>query len=122
MLKLLPQQPLEPPAQHNALVKLARYRAKLEACPNDRRGNWHEAATHAWAAMLQFEQMVSQLIRISADAPSQDAHDALDYAIYQLVEAAATLTAEAERRAEDDALNGDFYRGIDAWNMRRDCV
>jgi hypothetical protein len=29
------------------------------------------------------------------------------------------VTAEAERRAEDDAVNGAFYREIDNWNMRR---
>jgi len=119
MLKLLPTQPPEPPAQHEALVILAKYRADLEKCPDDRRGNWHEAATTAWAAMLQFERMVSQLLDIAARAPSQDASDAIDHAIDQLVEAAGTLTAEAERRAEDDSLNGGFYRAIDNWNMRR---
>jgi hypothetical protein len=36
-----------------------------------------------------------------------------------LVESAATVTVEAERRAEDDSLNGEFYRAIDNWNMRR---
>jgi hypothetical protein len=35
------------------------------------------------------------------------------------VEAAGTVTAEAERRAEDDAVNGAFYCAIDNWNMRR---
>jgi hypothetical protein len=119
MLKLLPTQPPEPPAQHEALAKLAKYRARLEKCPDDRNGNWHEAATTAWTAMLQFERMVSQLIDISAAAPSQAASEAIDYAIDQLVEAAGTLTAEAERRAEDDSLNGGFYRAIDNWNMRR---
>jgi hypothetical protein len=119
MLKLLPTQPPEPPAQHEALVSLAGYRARLEKCPDDRRGNWHEAATTAWTAMLQFERMVSQLLDISAAAPSQAASEAIDYAIDQLVEAAGTLTSEAERRAQDDAANGAFYREIDNWNMRR---
>jgi len=119
MLKLLPTQPPEPPAQHESLVSLAGYRTRLEKCPDDKRGHWHEAATTAWAAMLQFERMVSQLIDISAAAPSQAASEAIDYAIDQLVEAAGTLTAEAERRAEDDSLNGGFYRAIDNWNMRR---
>ena len=119
MLKLLPNQPPEPPAQHEALVKLAKCRADLEKCPDDRRGNWHEAATTAWAAMLQFERMVAQLIDISAAAPSQDASEAIDHAIDVLVESAGTVTAEAERRAEDDSLNGGFYRAIDNWNMRR---
>jgi hypothetical protein len=119
MLKLLPTQPPEPPAQHEALAKLAKYRTRLEKCPDDKRGNWHEAATTAWAAMLQFERMVSQLIDIAASAPSQDASEAIDYAIDQLVEAAGTLTNEAERRAEDDAVNGAFYRAIDNWNIRR---
>ena len=119
MLKLLPTQPPEPPAQHEALVSLAGYRTRLEKCPDDRRGNWHEAATTAWTAMLQFERMVAQLIDISAAAPSQDASEAIDHAIDQLAEAAGTLTAEAERRAEDDAANGGFYYAIDNWNIRR---
>ena len=119
MLKLLPTQPPEPPAQHEALVSLAGYRARLEKCPDDKNGNWHEAATTSWTAMLQFERMVSQLLDISAAAPSQAASEAIDYAIDQLVEAAGTLTNEAERRAEDDAVNGDFYYAIDNWNMRR---
>ncbi len=119
MLKLLPTQPPEPPTQHESLVTLAKCRADLENCPDDKRGNWHEAATTAWAAMLQFERMVAQLIDISAAAPSQAASEAIDYAIGQLVEAAGTLTEEAKRRAEDDAVNGGFYRAIDNWNMRR---
>ncbi len=119
MLKLLPTQPPEPPALHAALVTLAKCRADLEKCPDDRRGNWHEAATTAWTAMLQFERMVAQLLDISAAAPSQAASEAIDYAIDQLVEAAGTLTEEAKRRAEDDAANGGFYREIDAANMRR---
>jgi hypothetical protein len=104
MLKLLFTQPAEPPAQHEALVTLAKYRADLEKCPDDTRGNWHEAATTAWAAMLQFERMVSQLLDISAAAPSQAASEAIDHAIDVLVESAGTLTAEAKRRAEDDSL------------------
>jgi hypothetical protein len=119
MLKLLPIQPPEAPAKHEALVTLARYRARLEKCPDDRNGNWHEAATTAWTSMLAIESMVSRLLEISAAAPSQDASEAIDYAIDQLVEAAGTVTAEAERRAEDDAVNGAFYRAIDNWNMRR---
>jgi hypothetical protein len=119
MLKLLPTQPPETPPQHEAMAALARFRTRLENCPDDNRGNWHEAASAAWAAMLQFEQMVSQLVNISSAAPSQDASEAIDYAIDQLVEAAGTLTSEAERRAEDDSVNGAFYRAIDNWNMRR---
>jgi hypothetical protein len=119
MLNLLPTQPPEPPAQHEAMASLARFRARLEKCPDDKNGNWHEAATTAWTGMLQIERMVSQLLEISAAAPSQDASEAIDYAIDQLVEAAGTVTAEAERRAEDDAVNGAFYRQIDNWNMRR---
>jgi hypothetical protein len=119
MLKLLPNQPPEAPAQHEALAKLAKYRADLEKCPDDKRGNWHEAATTAWTAMLQFERMVSQLIDIAVSAPSQDASEAIDHAIDVLVESAATVTVEAERRAEDDSLNGKFYCAIDNWNMRR---
>jgi hypothetical protein len=119
MLNLLPTQPAEPPAQHEALAKLAKYRARLEKCPDDRNGNWHEAATTAWTSMLAIESMVSRLLEISAAAPSQDASEAIDYAIDQLVEAAGTVTAEAERRAKDDAVNGAFYRAIDNWNMRR---
>jgi hypothetical protein len=119
MLNLLPTQPAEPPAQHEALAKLAKYRADLEKCPDDKNGNWHEAATTAWTSMLAIESMVSRLLEISAEAPSQDASEAIDYAIDQLVEAAGTLTNEAERRAEDDAVNGTFYREIDNWNMRR---
>jgi hypothetical protein len=119
MLKLLPTQPPEPPAQHEALVTLAKYRADLEKCPDDSNGNWHEAATTAWTAMLQFERMVAQLIDISAAAPSQAASEAIDYAIDVLVESAGTVTVEAERRAKDDAVNGAFYRAIDNWNMRR---
>lgn len=120
MLKLLPIQPPEPPAKHESLVTLAGYRKRLENCPDDRRGNWHEAATRAWAGMLQFERMVSQLLDMRFDAPSQDASDAIDHAIDILVETAGTLTAEAERKAEDDAVNGDWYRAIDAANARRD--
>ena len=119
MLNLLPTQPPELPAKHEALVTLAKYRADLERCPDDRNGDWHEAATTAWTAMLQIERMVSQLLDIASSAPSQDASEAIDYAIDQLVEAAGTVTAEAERRAEDDAENGEFYRQIDNWNMRR---
>ncbi len=119
MLKLLSTQPPEAPAKHEALVSLAGYRARLEKCPDDRNGNWHDAATTAWTAMLQMERMVAQLIDISAAAPSQDASEAIDYAIDQLVEAAGTMTNEAERRAEDDAVNGEFYCAIDAANMRR---
>ena len=119
MLKLLPTQPPEAPAQHEALVSLANYRTRLEKCPDDRNGNWHDAATTAWTSMLAIESMVSRLLEISAEAPSQDASEAIDYAIDQLVEAAGTVTAEAERRAEDDAVNGAFYREIDNWNMRR---
>ena len=119
MLKLLPNQPPETPAKHEALVSLAGYRTRLEKCPDDKNGNWHEAATTAWTAMLQFERMVSQLLDIAARAPSQDASEAIDHAIDVLVESAGTVTAEAERRAEDDAVNGGFYCAIDNWNMRR---
>jgi hypothetical protein len=119
MLNLLPTQPPELPAKHEALVSLAKYRADLEKCPDDKNGNWHEAATTAWTAMLQIERMVAQLLDISAAAASQDASEAIDHAINVLVESAGTVTAEAERRAEDDSLNNDFYRAIDNWNMRR---
>jgi hypothetical protein len=119
MLKLLPNQPPEAPAKHEALVSLAGYRTRLEKCPDDKNGNWHDAATTAWTSMLAIESMVSRLLEISAAAPSQDASEAIDYAIDQLVEAAGTLTSEAERRAEDDAVNGGFYCAIDNWNMRR---
>ena len=120
MLKLLPIQPPEPPAKHEALVTLAGYRARLEKCPDDRNGDWHDAATTAWTAMLQIERMVSQLLDISAAAASQDASEAIDHAIDVLVESAATVTVEAERRAEDDAVNGEWYRAIDAANARRE--
>ncbi len=119
MLALSPVQPPEAPSKHEALVTLAKYRADLERCPDDKNGNWHDAATTAWTAMLQIERMVSQLLDISAAAPSQDASEAIDYAIDQIVEAAGTVTVEAERRAQDDSLNGGFYRAIDAANMRR---
>jgi len=119
MLKLLSNQPLEAPAKHEALVTLAKYRADLEKCPDDKNGNWHDAATTAWSAMLQIERMVAQLLDISANAPSQRASEDIDHAINVLVESAATVAAEAERRAEDDNLNGEFYRAIDNWNMRR---
>jgi hypothetical protein len=119
MLKLLPIQPPEGPAKDEAMVSLAGYRTRLEKCPDDRNGNWHEAATTAWTAMLQIERMVSQLLDISAAASCQDASEAIDHAIDVLVESAGTVTAEAERRAEDDSLNGAFYRQIDNWNMRR---
>ena len=119
MLKLLPIQPPEAPAKHEALVSLAGYRTRLEKCPDDRNGNWHEAATTAWSAMLQIERMVAQLLDIAASAPSQDASEAIDHAINVLVESAATVTVVAERRAEDDAVNGTFYYAIDNWNMRR---
>ena len=119
MLNLLPTQPPEAPAQHEALVTLAKCRAQLENCPDDRRGDWHEAATTAWAAMLQFERMVSQLIDLRSEVAGSTSHEAIDHAIDVLVEAAGTVTAEAKRRAEDDSMNGWFYREIDNWNMRR---
>ena len=119
MLKLLPIQLPEAPVKHEAMVSLTGYRARLEKCPDDRNGDWHEAATAAWTAMLQIERMVAQLIDIRFDAPTQDGKDAIDHAIDVLVESAGTLTVEAERRAEDDAANGAFYRAIDAANMRR---
>jgi hypothetical protein len=120
MLKLSPIQPPEAPAKHEALVTMAGYRKRLENCPDDRRGDWHEAATTAWTAMLQFDRMVSQLLDMRFDAPTQDGKDAIDHAIDILMETAGTLTAEAERKAEDDAVNGAFYRAIDAANMRAD--
>lgn len=122
MLTLTVPQPPEAPAwpKHEALVTLAKYRADLEKCPDDKNGNWHEAATTAWCAMLTFESMVSQLLGMRSDAPSQAARDALEYAIDQLVEAAGTVTSEAERRAEDDRLNGAFWREVAAANERRD--
>ena len=119
MLKLLPNQPPEPPAQHEALVILAKCRDQLENCPDDRNGNWHEAATTAWTAMLQFERMVAQLIDLQSEVTGSIAHEAIDNAIEQLCDTAGTLTEEAKRRAEDDSLNGGFYRAIDNWNMRR---
>jgi hypothetical protein len=119
MLNLLPTQPPEAPAKHEALVTLARYRTRLEKCPDDRNGNWHDAATTAWTGMLQIERMVAQLIDLRFDVAGSTAQEAIDYAIDQLVEAAGTVTAEAERRAEEDAVNGEFYRAIDNWNMRR---
>jgi hypothetical protein len=119
MLTLLPTQPPEGPAKHEALVSLAGYRTRLEKCPDNKNGNWHDAATTAWIAMLQIERMVAQLLEISAAAPSQDASEAIDHAIDVLVESAGTVTVEAERRAEDNAANGAFYRAIDNWNMRR---
>ena len=120
MLKLLPIQPPEPPAKHEALVTLAGYRKRLQNCPDDRCGNWPEVADTAWTAMLQFDRMVSQLLDMRFDAPTQDGKDAIDHAIDILVETAGTLTAEAERKEEDDRVNGAFYRAIDAANMRRD--
>ena len=119
MLKFLPIQPPEAPVKHEAMVSLAGYRTRLENCPDDRNGDWHDAAITAWSAMLQIERMVAQLLDIANSVSSQDASDAVDHAIDVLVESAATVTVEAERRAEDDAVNGDFYRSIDAWNMRR---
>jgi hypothetical protein len=119
MLKLLSTQPPEAPAKHEALVILAKCRAQLENCPDDRNGNWHEAATTAWTAMLQFERMVAQLIDLQSEVTGSIAHEAIDNAIEQLCDTAGTLTEEAKRRAEDDAVNGAFYREIDNWNMRR---
>ena len=105
MLKLLPNQPPEAPSQHEALVTLARYRADLERCPDDKNGNWHEAATTAWTSMLAIESMVSRLLEISAAAPSQRASDDIDHAINVLVESAGTLAAEAARRASNPATS-----------------
>jgi hypothetical protein len=116
MLNLLPTQPPEAPAKHESLASFARFRARLENCPDDRNGNWHDAATTAWTSMLAIESMVSRLLEISADAPSQDASEAIDYAIDQLVEAAATVTKEAERRAEEDAPP---YNSEDYWPRYR---
>ena len=120
MLKLLPIQPPEPPAKHDALVTLAGYRTRLENCPDDKNGNWHEAATRAWTDILSIESMVSRLIDVRAAAPSQTASEAIEHAIDVLVESAGTLTNEVERKAEDDAVNGAFYYAIDNWNMRWD--
>ena len=119
MLNLLPTQPPEAPSKHEALVTISRYRADLEKCPDDKNGDWHEAVTTAWIAMLQIERMVAQLLDISANAPSQNASEAIDHAINVLVESAGTVTVEAERRAEDDSTNGGFYHAIDNWNIRR---
>ena len=116
MLKLLPQQPAEPPAQHEALVTLAKYRADLEKCPDDKHGHWHEDATTAWTAMLQFERMVSQLIDLRFEVAGSTSREAIDYAIDQLVEVAGILTAEAERRAEEDA---PAYNSEDYWPRYR---
>jgi hypothetical protein len=66
--------------------------------------------------MLQFENMVSRLIDLRFDVAGSTAHDALDYAIDQLVEAACTVTAEAERRAEEDAPP---YNSEDYWPRYR---
>jgi hypothetical protein len=81
MLKLLPIQPPEAPAKHEALVTLAKCRADLEKCLDDRNGNWHDAATTAWTAMLQIERMVSQLIDLRFDVASSIAQEAIDGAI-----------------------------------------
>jgi hypothetical protein len=116
MLNLLPTQPAETPAQHEALVSLARFRTRLENCPDDRRGNWHEAATTAWTAMLQFENMVSRLIDLRFDVAGSTSHEAIDMAIAQIVETAGTLTEEAERRAEEDAPP---YNSEDYWPRYR---
>ena len=116
MLNLLPTQPAETPAQHEALASLARFRTRLENCPDDKNGDWHDAATTAWSAMLQIERMVAQLLDIRFDVAGSTAHDALDYAIDQLVEAAATVTKEAERRAEEDA---PAYNSEDYWPRYR---
>ncbi len=66
--------------------------------------------------MLQMERMVSQLLDIANAAPSQAASAAIDYAIDQLVEAACTVTKEAERRAEEDAPP---YNSEDYWPRYR---
>ncbi len=116
MLNLLPKQPPEAPAKHEALVSLAKFRADLERCPDDKHGNWHDAATTAWTGMLAIESMVSRLLEISAAAPSQDASEAINYAIDQLVEAAGTLKNEAARRAEEDA---PAYNSEDYWPRYR---
>jgi hypothetical protein len=116
VLALSPIQPPEAPSKHEALVTLAKYRADLERCPDDKTGNWHEAATTTWTAMLQIERMVAQLIDIRFDVAGSTAHEALDYAIDQLVEAAGTLKNEAQRRAEEDAPP---YNSEDYWPRYR---
>ena len=116
MLNLLPTQPAEAPAQHEALIALAKYRADLEKTPSNKRGDWHEAAQTAFEGILAMEGMVSRLLEISAAASSQDASDAIDYAIDVLVESAGTLKAEAARRAEEDAPP---YNSEDYWPRYR---
>jgi len=117
VLALLPNQPAEAPAQHEALVTLAKYRRDLENTPSDRRGDWHSDAQNAFTGILAIEGMVARLLEISAAASSQDASDAIDHAVDVLVESAGTLKAEAARRAEEDAPPYNFedywprYRG-----------
>jgi len=103
VLALSPIQPNEAPAQHEALVTLAKYRRDLENTPSNKRGDWHSDAQAAFAGILAIEGMVARLLEISAAAPSQDASEAIDHAIDVLVESAGTLKAEAARRAEEDA-------------------
>lgn len=116
MLKLLPTQPHEAPAQHEALITLAKYRADLIKTPNNKRGDWHEGAQTAFQGILAMEGMVSRLLDLRANLTGSVANEAIDYAIDQLVEAAGTITADAERRAEEDAPP---YNSEDYWPRYR---
>jgi hypothetical protein len=116
VLALSPIQPPEAPSKHEALVTLAKYRRDLENTPSNERGDWHSDAQAAFAGILAIEGMVARLLEISAAAPSQDASEAIDYAIDVLVESAGTVTAEAARRAEEDAPP---YNSEDYWPRYR---
>jgi hypothetical protein len=116
VLNLLPTQPADAPAQHEALIALAKYRADLEKTPSNKRGDWHEAAETAFQGIIAIQGMVSRLLDLRADLTGSTANDALDYAIDQLVEAAGVMTADAERRAEEDA---PAYNSEDYWPRYR---
>ena len=116
MLNLLPKQPAEAPAQHEALIALAKYRADLEKTPSNKRGDWHEAAQTAFQGIIAIQGMVARLLDLRADVAGSKTQDALEYAIDQLVDAACIMTADAERRAEEDAPP---YNSEDYWPRYR---
>lgn len=116
MLNLLSKQPPEAPAQHEALLRLAKFKTRLEGTPDTRRGDWHEDVQIAYAGVLAVEGMVSRLIDLRSNTRGSDADEAVDDMIEALIEGMATVVSEAERYAEEDAPP---YNSEDRWPRYR---
>jgi hypothetical protein len=48
--------------------------------------------------------------------------DEADDLVASTIDGLADVVGRATRKEEDDRVNGDFYRQIDNWNMRRDAA